>query len=422
MQIIACTATVSSHFQDIMQKVMKNPIGITPKREVPVLLGIKQFALELPAESDNIQVMRNKIEELQKIFTRIIFKQCLLFTSSQAKTETYGNYLKKAGWKNEVINGSQDQEKRIKVLKKLMDYKCRILITTDLMARGIDIENINLVINLDLPYDGFTYLHRIGRAGRFGTHGIAITFLNGNNDVDKFRTMLGEIGGSSLQVPKFPSDKLNYNFWSFNETEQDSTLEMIEGLDKEDCDEINGNVDENLLLLEISKSLVDDQNAASNCYDLNALLDDYEKNRKVQLGTCEKAEICHANVAENIFTQAIKDLNLYEDEKDQEIKSSKEKRHVVFVRRNNEEELEISSSSSETESSGDEQEETHRQHHQHDNEESYYEVGYSQREPSYEETNSYAAYNDYVANNMDQWRNIFNFQLASIQNYVMYRK
>lgn len=160
IQMIAVTATVTAHLETIMKKIMKNPIGITPKHEIPVLLGIKQFALELPEEADNIKATRNKIEELQKIFTRIPFKQCLLFTNSQAKTDTYGNYLKKAGWQNEVINGSQDQQKRLDVLKKLIKYKCRILITTDLMARGIDIENINLVINLDLPYDCFTYLHR----------------------------------------------------------------------------------------------------------------------------------------------------------------------------------------------------------------------------------------------------------------------
>lgn len=160
IQMIAVTATVTTHLEEVMKKVMKNPIGITPKHEIPVLLGIKQFALELAEESDNIKLMRIKIEELQKIFTRIPFKQCLLFTNSQAKTDTYGNYLKKAGWQNEVINGSQDQQKRLDVLKKLIKYKCRILITTDLMARGIDIESINLVINLDLPYDCFTYLHR----------------------------------------------------------------------------------------------------------------------------------------------------------------------------------------------------------------------------------------------------------------------
>lgn len=162
IQIIAVTATVTSQLERIMKKVMKNPIGITPKHEAPILLGVKQFALELSMDekTDNIYVMKNKILELQRIFKKIPFKQCLLFTNSQAKTETYGNYLKKIGWQNEVINGSQDQQKRLDTLKKLIKYKCRILITTDLMARGIDVENINLVINLDLPYEYITYLHR----------------------------------------------------------------------------------------------------------------------------------------------------------------------------------------------------------------------------------------------------------------------
>lgn len=200
LQIIAATATVTLQFEKQIKRFMKNPIGITPKQEAPVLLGIKQFALELPQENDNIQLMRNKLSELAKIFTKITFKQCLLFTDSQSKTESYGNYLSKLGWKNEVINGSQEQSQRLKILNKLAKYKCRILITTDLMARGIDIDNINLVINLDLPYDCFTYLHRIGRAGRFGTYGIAISLLNGEKDRLKFRKMLAEIGSNDSMV------------------------------------------------------------------------------------------------------------------------------------------------------------------------------------------------------------------------------
>ena len=113
IQIIATSATVTEELELTLKKMMKNPIGITPKREIPVLLGIKQFVRVLPREKDNIKLMLSKIKELDRILSQLSFKQCLLFTDSQAKTDSYGNYLKKVGWKNEVINGSQDQETRL---------------------------------------------------------------------------------------------------------------------------------------------------------------------------------------------------------------------------------------------------------------------------------------------------------------------
>jgi len=281
LQIIAATATVTTQFENQIKKHMKNPLGISPKQEAPILLGIKQFALELPEENDNILLMRHKLVELEKIFTRITFKQCLLFTDSQYKTESYGNYLNKLGWKNEIINGSQEQSQRLKVLNKLAKFKCRILITTDLMARGIDIENINLVVNLDLPYDCFTYLHRIGRAGRFGTHGIAITILNGEKDGTKFRKMLGNIGSHDSMVYKFPDDSVPYNFWDFNNQEQIEKLSKIEAI----ASSQNGHnslkndsiVDDNLMLLEITRKLIDQKpEESSNNFDTDALLQEYE--------------------------------------------------------------------------------------------------------------------------------------------------
>jgi ATP-dependent RNA helicase DDX20 len=73
-------------------------------------------------------------------------------------------------WPTTYISAEKCQTERLKALSKLKKYKCRVLVSTDLTARGIDVENVNLVINMDVPYDGETYLHRIGRAGRFGTY------------------------------------------------------------------------------------------------------------------------------------------------------------------------------------------------------------------------------------------------------------
>ena len=76
--------------------------------------------------------------------------------------------LNTKGWPTTFISGSQDQQRRLTAMAKLKKHHCRVLVSTDLTSRGIDAENVNLVVNMDIPYDHETYLHRVGRAGRFG--------------------------------------------------------------------------------------------------------------------------------------------------------------------------------------------------------------------------------------------------------------
>lgn len=433
IQILATTATVTKHLERVMKQVMKNPIGITPKHEIPVLLGIKQFVKVLPSESDNIQLMNAKIDELHKIFTRITFKQCLLFTDSQSKTESYGNYLKKRGWKNEVINGAQDQSQRLHVLDKLIKFECRILISTDLMARGIDIENINLIINLDLPFDCFTYLHRIGRAGRFGTHGIAITFVDGENNLKKFQKMLGDIGGNSLKALKFPDESLNYDFWNFKQADGD-VLGTISGVTKDgeafdDESQIQQNgIDseedqtllDNIALLEITRKLIDGESQKPDTFNLNSILADYEETIKNSDGGADEGLTATGDTSinledENLFLKTIGDLHLYEDEEKlkeseessecQEPIATQEERHVIFKRPADEE---VSTDSSASDDSSCE-----------DDEESVPTKQASKKLK--EEENCHQFHNNYqqfVASNYSQWENIYYYQLANIESYV----
>lgn len=459
IQILATTATVTERLEKIMKKVMKNPIGVTPKQEIPVLLGIKQFVKILPREDDNIVLMNEKIEELNNIFTRITFKQCLLFTDSQSKTESYGNYLNKRGWKNEVINGAQDQSQRLQVLDNLIKFKCRILITTDLMARGIDIENINLIINLDLPYDCFTYLHRIGRAGRFGTHGIAITFVNGEEDLLKYQKMLGDIGGGDLKALKYPETSILYDFWNFEQKDEE-ILETVSGFAKESSGgdretkstEVKLTLNEeetvmnNLALLEITRKLIDDDSKKQSSFDFNAMLEEYEKSSmevaEAEVEGCPEEKLDE----ENIFMKAIEELNLYDDRKETEEqmetlpeKESNEVRQVIFKRTNLDDENEfLSPISSDSESSCDDDgeesvddDENTDSDKEFEGEEQTYqpaELLRSQRptertvkaekKPTNTAQPQQNIYDHYVANHYSQWENMFQYQLSNIQNYV----
>lgn len=460
IQIIAATATVTNHLERLLKQAMKNPIGITPKHEIPVLLGIRQFVRVLPKEDSIIAQMTQKVEELNRIFTRIPFKQCMLFTDSQSKSESYGIYLKKQGWKNLVINASQDQAERLKVLDNLVKFKCRIVIATDLMARGIDIENVNLIVNLDLPYDCFTYLHRIGRAGRFGSHGVAITFVNGEEDVAKFQKMLGDIGGESLKAMKYPDESIDYNFWDFDQ-KNEVKVETIAGIgkngDSEDLLEEHESskrdiVMNNIALLEMTRKMVDDKNkVADQKFDLTAMLEEYERmsaepeivEQKIQP---EKEDLKEKPSDEktnghdkNIFLKAMEDLQLYSD--DDEIKnddagkneitvekakppSPKEVRKVIFKRPMNEEDDELLSSDSEIEEDSEiEDSET-------DDEEASSDSEIEEQPVINEEvpktfapqdllgSQSQNPYNQFVAYHYQRWAQIYQFQLAGIQNYV----
>jgi len=95
--------------------------------------------------------------------------------------------------------------KRLEAIENLRNLECRIMLTTDLTARGIDIENVNMVVNLDMPTDPSTYLHRIGRAGRYGSYGISITIVS-ESELSSFKKLLTAIGGPNFYLFKLNSD------------------------------------------------------------------------------------------------------------------------------------------------------------------------------------------------------------------------
>ncbi|XP_046860728.1 probable ATP-dependent RNA helicase DDX20 [Xenia sp. Carnegie-2017] len=111
------------------------------------------------------------------MLSQISFHQCLIFSNYQIRAKNLSETLAKIGFPSTHISGGQGQNERLDAMRKLKQLKCRILISTGLMSRGIDAERVNLVINTDLPRDSETYLHRVGRAGRYGSYGVAINFV-----------------------------------------------------------------------------------------------------------------------------------------------------------------------------------------------------------------------------------------------------
>ncbi|XP_031640475.1 probable ATP-dependent RNA helicase DDX20 [Contarinia nasturtii] len=282
-QIIASSATYEDNLDKLIVSFMHNPIAVSTSRDTPVLIGVKQFILPVgefdlsPSvcnSTPSIQEMWRKVAAVEYILSKTSFKQCVLFSNSQLRATSFANYLTQNGWTVELILGSQDQEMRSTTLERFRQYKCRILVTSDLMARGVDIVNVNLVINLDVPTDCSTYLHRIGRCGRFGRRGLAITLSSDEGEMEKFRKLLGTIGGSNMKVANFPIT-LNgvTNFDAWNSTDDcgshifglvDTNNEKTEiDVNSKEQQKLNHHIEKdaveskNLKLLEVAKLLID---------------------------------------------------------------------------------------------------------------------------------------------------------------------
>ncbi|XP_052872211.1 probable ATP-dependent RNA helicase DDX20 [Anopheles cruzii] len=215
-QTLVCSATFyNNRDRELLRYMNEKFIGVTPKREVPMLYGIKQFVRELPEESDNVKDLLAKVASMGQLFRQIVFTQAVVFANTTAKAETYCNYLRKGGWPADMINGGMEQRSRLKAMDDFRALRARVLVATNVIARGIDVEAVNLVVNAEVPKDHATYLHRIGRAGRFGTNGIAVTLVSGVKDMERFRRILHDIGGNEMFVYRMPSQDTMEHIWQF---------------------------------------------------------------------------------------------------------------------------------------------------------------------------------------------------------------
>jgi len=106
------------------------------------------------------------------------FNQVVIFVSSVRRAEELNKILNECNFPSTCIHGSLKQEERISKYKAFKDFQTRMMVATDVFGRGIDVSRVNVVINYDMPNNSDSYLHRVGRAGRFGTKGLAISFVS----------------------------------------------------------------------------------------------------------------------------------------------------------------------------------------------------------------------------------------------------
>ncbi|NXJ74346.1 DDX20 helicase, partial [Trogon melanurus] len=175
-QMLAVSATYPESLANALTRYMREPTFVRLNPTDPSLIGLKQYYKIVSSHPLPHKTFEEKTQHLQELFSKIPFNQALVFSNLHSRAQHLAEILTSRGFPAECISGNMNQNQRLDAMAKLKQFHCRVLISTDLTSRGIDAEKVNLVINLDVPVDWETYMHRIGRAGRFGTLGLSVTY------------------------------------------------------------------------------------------------------------------------------------------------------------------------------------------------------------------------------------------------------
>ncbi|MGJ8661720.1 MAG: DEAD/DEAH box helicase, partial [Bacteroidota bacterium] len=169
-QNLLFSATMAPKIKVLAKKILHNPEEIVLSLSKPAE-GIKQ-GVHLAFDNQKEQLLKYLIDE------RKDYDSIIVFTSAKDKVSQIARYLSRNGIKASGISSNLDQDQREEVLLKFRSKRTRVLVATDVMSRGIDIKEINMVINYDAPRDAEDYVHRVGRTARANTKGEAITLIN----------------------------------------------------------------------------------------------------------------------------------------------------------------------------------------------------------------------------------------------------
>lgn len=195
VQVCLFSATMAPEILDMTSKFMRNAVRILVKKDELTLEGIRQFYVAIEKEEW-------KVDTLCDLYETLTITQAIIYCNTRRKVDFLQDQLVKRDFTVSCMHADLDQKERDLVMREFRSGSSRVLISTDLLARGIDVQQVSLVINYDLPANMENYLHRIGRSGRFGRKGVAINFVT-NNDV---RTMKDIEKFYHTQIEEMPAD------------------------------------------------------------------------------------------------------------------------------------------------------------------------------------------------------------------------
>jgi len=184
IQVILLSATMPEEVLEVTSRFMREPIRILVKKEELTLEGIRQFYVSVEREEW-------KLDTLCDLYETLTITQAVIFANTRRKVDWLTEKMHERDFTVSAMHGDMDQKERDVIMREFRSGSSRVLITTDLLARGIDVQQVSLVINYDLPTNRENYIHRIGRGGRFGRKGVAINFVTSDDtrtlqDIEKF--------------------------------------------------------------------------------------------------------------------------------------------------------------------------------------------------------------------------------------------
>jgi len=184
IQVVLLSATMPAEVLEVTTRFMREPIRILVKKEELTLEGIRQFYVSVEREEW-------KLDTLCDLYETLTITQAVIFCNTRRKVDWLTEKMHQRDFTVSAMHGDMDQKERDVIMREFRSGSSRVLITTDLLARGIDVQQVSLVINYDLPTNRENYIHRIGRGGRFGRKGVAINFVTDEDkrtlhDIEKF--------------------------------------------------------------------------------------------------------------------------------------------------------------------------------------------------------------------------------------------
>ncbi|KAL4169740.1 WD40 repeat-like protein [Phytophthora ramorum] len=193
-QVMMFSATLSKEIRPVCRKFCQDLMEIYVDDETKLTLhGLQQYYIKLEESEKN--------RKLNDLLDALEFNQVVIFVSKKNRGRELNRLLNECNFPSICITADLTQEERIKRYKSFKDFQKRILVTTDLFGRGMDIERVNIVVNYDFPNDSDQYLHRVGRAGRFGTKGLSISFISSEEDTE----MLAKVQSRfEVNIPELP--------------------------------------------------------------------------------------------------------------------------------------------------------------------------------------------------------------------------
>ncbi len=192
------SATMPPDVVEVADRVLTNPVRILINPEQVTLDGIKQYYVDLQREDW-------KYEALCDIYKQLNINQAIIYCNKRQRAEWLASKMKEEGFTLECIHGEMDVGERKARMNDFRSGSVRVLISTDLLARGIDVQQVSLVINFELPTQKENYIHRIGRSGRFGRKGCAINLVAAD-EMNKLRDIERHYGTTISTLPNSLSE------------------------------------------------------------------------------------------------------------------------------------------------------------------------------------------------------------------------